>query len=173
MAHAAASARAFEAAARAEGFTRDVGRFREFLARGGPGAHAYVVLLGLDTFDAPHLMRAVKNGFPYRTLERFQRNTGLPLDLLIELVDIPRRTLARRKRDGRLGRDESDRLLRASRVFARALALFEGDRDAATEWLTARQPALGGAVPIALAKTDLGAREVEALAGRLEHGVFP
>src|SRR5438128_10332119 len=172
MAHASA-ARAVAAAARAEALPPDIGRFRGFLARGVPGAHAYVVLLGLDTFDALHLMRALQNGLPYRTLERFQRNSGLPLDVLIDLVDIPRRTLARRKRDGRLGPDESDRLLRASRVFARALALFEGDREAATEWLTSRQPALGGAVPIALARTDLGAREVEALAGRLEHGVFP
>jgi len=167
----ASSARA--AAARAEALAGDVGRFRGFIARGAPGAHAYVVLLGLDVFDTPQLMRALKSGLPYRALERFQRNSSLPFDLLIDLVDIPRRTLARRKRDGRLAPDESDRLLRATRVFARALTMFEGDREAATEWLTTRQPALGGAVPIALAKTDLGAREVEALAGRLEHGVFP
>jgi putative toxin-antitoxin system antitoxin component (TIGR02293 family) len=51
--------------------------------------------------------------------------------------------------------------------------LFEGDRDAAADWLTRPQPALGGAVPLELAKTGLGTREVEALIGRLEHGVFP
>jgi len=169
MAHIARAARL---GVRSEAAFPDVGRFRGFLARGGPGAHAYVVLLGLDVFDTQQLLRAVKNGLPFRALERFQHNTGLGFDVLIDLVDIPRRTLARRKRDSRLAPDESDRLLRASRVFARALALFEGDREAATEWFTARQPALGGAVPIALAKTDLGAREVEALAGRLEHGIF-
>jgi putative toxin-antitoxin system antitoxin component (TIGR02293 family) len=63
-------------------------------------------------------------------------------------------------------------LLRASRLFGRTLELFEGDRDAATEWLTTAQPALGGARPIDLANTDVGAREVETLIGRLEHGVF-
>lgn|SRR5262245_3798681 len=168
MAHAA---RAADAAA--EAIPRDVARFRGFLAKGAPGTHAYVVLLGLEAFDAPQLLRALHNGLPYRAFERFQRNTALPFDALIDLVDIPRRTLARRKRDGRLAPDESDRLLRASRVFARALALFEGDRDAATAWLTARQPALGGVVPLELARTDVGAREVEALAGRLDHGIFP
>jgi putative toxin-antitoxin system antitoxin component (TIGR02293 family) len=151
---------------------KDVFRFRRFLARGSPGAHAYVVLLGLDTFEATDLLRAQRRGFPYRALERLRRNMALPLELVGDLVAIPRRTLARRKRGGRLLPDESDRLLRAARLFGRTLALFEGNRDAASEWLTRPQPALGGAVPIELAASDLGAREVETLVGRLEHGVF-
>jgi uncharacterized protein (DUF2384 family) len=32
---------------------------------------------------------------------------------------------------------------------------------------------LAGAVPIELARTELGAREIETLIERLEHGVFP
>jgi putative toxin-antitoxin system antitoxin component (TIGR02293 family) len=68
--------------------------------------------------------------------------------------------------------DESDRLLRVSRVFARAIELFEGDDRAARHWLSTPQRALGGAVPLTLAKTKVGAREVERLVGRLEHGVF-
>ena len=59
-----------------------------------------------------------------------------------------------------------------SRVFARAIELFEGDDRAARRWLSAPQRALGGAVPLTLAKTEVGAREVERLVGRLEHGVF-
>lgn len=88
--------------------------------------------------------------------------------MLAELAQIPPRTLARRKEEGRLDPDESDRLLRASRVFGRALALFEGDVDAARTWLSAEQPALGGMAPLELATTDVGAREVENLIGRLE-----
>jgi putative toxin-antitoxin system antitoxin component (TIGR02293 family) len=89
-----------------------------------------------------------------------------------ELLDLPRRTLTRRKRDGRFLPDESDRLLRASRLFGKTLELFEGDREAATHWLTSPQIGLGGAVPMNLAKTELGTREIETLIGRLEHGVF-
>jgi putative toxin-antitoxin system antitoxin component (TIGR02293 family) len=152
--------------------TRDLERFQQFLRRGAPGPHAYVVLLGMDTFDPPELFRAVHKGLLYRAIEHFQRNTALPLECVMVLVDIPRRTLTRRKREGRFLPDESDRLIRASRLFARTLELFEGDREAATEWLTHRQPALGGAMPLDLAKTDIGAREVERLIGRLEHGVF-
>ena len=82
------------------------------------------------------------------------------------------RTLDRRKREGHLLPEESDRLLRVSRVFGKALELFEGDPKSAREWLSAPQTALGGAVPLDMARTDIGALEVEALAGRLEHGVF-
>jgi putative toxin-antitoxin system antitoxin component (TIGR02293 family) len=129
-------------------------------------------LLGLETFDAPALLKTVEKGFLYRTFERFRRNICLPFEQVTELVAIPRRTLTRRKRQGRFLPDESDRLLRASRLFGKTLELFEGDREAATKWLTTAQPALGGTVPIDLAKTDVGAREVETLIGRLEHGVF-
>ena len=59
-----------------------------------------------------------------------------------------------------------------SRIFGRALELFEGDAEAARQWLATPQGALGGERPMVLAKTDLGAREVEALVERLEHGVL-
>jgi putative toxin-antitoxin system antitoxin component (TIGR02293 family) len=152
--------------------TKDLDRFRQYLRRGAPGPHAYVVLLGLETFDPLDLLRAVKKGLSYRTFERFRRNTSLSFERVTDLIDIPRRTMTRRKRDGRFLPDESDRLLRASRLFGRTLELFEGDRDAATEWLTTAQPALGGIIPLEIARTDVGAREVERLVGRLEHGVF-
>lgn len=152
--------------------TKDLGRFRRYLLHGAPGAHAYAVLLGLETFDSPDVLRAVKKGFPYRTFERFRRNTSLSIERALHLIDLPRRTLTRRKREGRFLPDESDRLLRASRLFGKALALFEGDRDAATEWLTSAQLALGGSVPLDLASTEVGAREVERLVDRLEHGIF-
>jgi putative toxin-antitoxin system antitoxin component (TIGR02293 family) len=151
---------------------KDLERFRQFLDQGAPGPLAYVVLLGLETFAVQDLLKTVEKGLAYRTFERLQRNTDLPLESLLRLVDIPRRTLTRRKREGRFLADESDRLLRAARLLGRTLELFEGDRQAATDWLTTAQPALGSATPLALAMTDVGVREVERLIHRLEHGVF-
>ena len=63
-------------------------------------------------------------------------------------------------------------LLRASRVFGRALELFEGDDAAARRWLSSPQRALGGSKPLSLAGTEVGTGLVEDLIGRLEHGVF-
>src|SRR5437867_11906151 len=78
---------------------KDLDRFRQYLRRGAPGAHAYVILIGLETFDPLDLLRAVKKGLPYRTFERFRRNTSLSFERVTGLIDIPRRT--RRKREGR------------------------------------------------------------------------
>jgi putative toxin-antitoxin system antitoxin component (TIGR02293 family) len=152
--------------------TKDLEQFVLFLRQGAPGPHAYVVLLGLQTFDGPDLLKTLRKGLRYQAFERFWRNTALDFDSVVLLVDIPRRTLTRRKREGRFQPEESDRLLRAARLFGAALELFEGDRDAAAEWLTSGQAALGGAMPLDLASSDLGAREVERLIHRLEHGVF-
>jgi len=160
------------AATTANETTKDVERFRQFLHQGAPGPLAYVALLGLETFAAQDLLKTVGKGLRYRTFERFQRNTDLPLESLLAWIDVPRRTLTRRKREGRFLPDESDRLLRATRLFGQTLELFEGNRQAATDWLTTAQPALGGATPLDLARTEVGAREVERLIHRLEHGVF-
>jgi putative toxin-antitoxin system antitoxin component (TIGR02293 family) len=160
------------APARSEDASKDIETFQQFLVSGRPGPHAYVALLGLRSYDLPDLLRSVRNGLPYKSFERFLRNLSLPADQVMEFVDIPRRTLVRRKREGRLQPDESDRLLRASRIFARALELFDGDRDAAIRWLTSPIIALGGARPIDLARTEVGAREVEREIGRAEDGVY-
>ena len=147
-------------------------RYRRFLAGGIPGPNSHVVLLGLRTFDSPQLLRSIERGLPYSAFERLLANTTLPSDAVLVLVNIPQRTLTRRKLAGRFHQDESDRLVRAARIFGRALSLFEGNRDAAKRWLSEPQRALGGEVPLLVSRTEVGALEVERLIGRLEHGVF-
>ena len=139
---------------------------------GHRGPHAYATLLGFRTFDTAGLHRKVREGFSYSALERFQRVTDLSGAAFAELLQIPARTFHRRKAEGRLRPDESDRLLRFTRLFGKALELFEGDVEAARGWLESPLAALGGARPIELAQTEPGAGEVEMLIGRLEHGVF-
>lgn len=127
----------------------------------GPGPHGYVTLLGLMTYDLPDLLRSIEGGLAFRVFEHFVESTGLTPDRAAEFADISRRTLAARRDEGRFPRDESDRLVRAARIFGGAVELFKGDRAMASAWLESGQPALGGSVPIELARTDLGAREVE------------
>jgi len=147
-------------------------RSRKFLVAGSAGPNSHVVLLGLETFESPQLLRSVERGLPYRSFEHLVSNTTISSDDALVLVSIPQRTLTRRKHEGRFHQDESDRLVRASRIFGRALSLFEGDRDAARRWLSEPQRGLGGEVPLTLVRTEVGALEVERLVGRLEHGVF-
>jgi putative toxin-antitoxin system antitoxin component (TIGR02293 family) len=117
-------------------------------------------------------MRAIAKGLPWKAFERFVANIDLPADLIADVIGVPRRTLARRKVEGRFKPDESDRLLRLARVFAKSLHLFDGDREAAKLWLTDVNIALGGVAPLDYARNSIGADEVEALVDRIEYGIF-
>jgi putative toxin-antitoxin system antitoxin component (TIGR02293 family) len=138
---------------------------------GEPVGHPYAAVLGMPSVDTPKLIRKIREGLPYSAWEHFTRITAFPSEVAAKVVQIPLRTLSRRKEYGRLHPDESDRLVRISRLFYRALELFNGDAASTRRWLTSAQPALGGASPFDYAVTDVGSREVDALIGRLEHGI--
>lgn len=151
--------------------TPDLDAVRIRIRSGEAQGHSYVALLGLRNYEPLRIVASVRKGLPYSALLRLQRNTSLPASVLADIAQIPARTLARRKQLGKLDPDESDRLVRVARVFGRALELFEGEVRLARDWLSTAHLALGGRVPLELAKTDVGAREVENLVGRLEHGI--
>ena len=149
----------------------DLDEVRRHLAAPHRDEHFYVALLGLRSYEPLRIYQNVRRGLSYSAFEHLQRNTGLAARAIGELAQIPARTLARRRGEGRFDPEESDRLVRLARIFGRALELFEGDPDAARHWLSSRQPLLGDLVPLEMAATDVGALEVEHLIGRLEHGI--
>lgn len=150
----------------------DLEAARKHIRAGRLRSYWYVSLLGLSGKDPLKIARDVEKGLDFEAFERFQRNTGLSTSALADVVSITARTLHRRKEEGRLAPDESDRLMRVTRLFGKALELHEGNADGARQWLSSPQRALRGERPIVLAKTDVGAREVEAVIDRLEHGVL-
>ena len=154
-----------------EKMSADVAELWKRVKSGHREGHFYVALFGLRKYDALYLVAQIRRGFTYSAFERFQRNTELPYRLLAQIVEIPERTLARRKESGRFEPDETDRLVRTSRVFARAIELFEGNSEDARRWLTNPVSSLGGRTPLDFASTDVGAIEVENLIGRLEYGI--
>lgn len=151
--------------------TPDLAEIRARIHSGNREGLYYAALLGFRTYSLRAVLERVREGFPYSAFVRFQRNTSLPMSVLSELTHIRPRTLTRRRTTGKFDRVESDRLLRASRVFVRALELFEGDVESARDWLTSKQQGLGGLAPLELAESEVGAKEVEDLIGRLEHGI--
>jgi putative toxin-antitoxin system antitoxin component (TIGR02293 family) len=128
--------------------------------------------LGLNAKSSGELIRQVERGFSFNALLDLESRSGVALSEIASIIDLPPRTLARRKSSGRLSSDESEKLLRISAVFEQAVDLFEGDRPGALKWLTTPKKALENETPLAYSRTELGAREVEDLIGRLEHGVF-
>jgi len=135
------------------------------------GGHV-VKLLGINVSNTVHLVKAIERGFSFDALEKVRRETGLPLESLATSIGVSPRTLSRRKKERRLTAAESDRLVSVSRLLAQAVELFEGDKEKAFRWFVQSNRALGGLAPLEMAATETGAREVESLIGRLEHGVF-
>ena len=93
------------------------------------------------------------------------------MDKLFPMLGISKATLHRRKAEGRLDQAESDRVVRFAKLMGKAVEVMESEENA-RHWLAAPQFGLGGAVPLEYAETEVGAREVEDLLGRIEHGVY-
>ncbi len=113
----------------------------------------------------------IRRGIPSSAVDALTKLTHLSQSELAAAVGIPERTLARRKREGKLNSEESSRLIRLARVVARGEQVFE-DLDAAVDWLKSANASLGGATPLSLLDTDIGAESVMDTLGRIEHGVF-
>lgn len=107
--------------------------------------------------------RAV-GGLPYSAYTSFLRHSTLTQK---ELLPVTRRRAGRPLRPG-----EAEHLLRLAGLFEAAVELFEGDVPAAVGWLRSPNRGLGRRSPLEMARTGFGARMVEDLIGRLEHGVF-
>lgn len=121
--------------------------------------------------EAPYLIERVRDGLPMAEFHATQELLGLNEERLGGLLGMSRATLHRRKKAGHLDRAESDRLVRYARLFSRAASAL-GGADGARSWLLAPAIAFHGECPLDFADTEIGAREVEAMLGRLEHGVF-
>jgi putative toxin-antitoxin system antitoxin component (TIGR02293 family) len=120
----------------------------------------------------PHeLIHRIQKGLPFSELEALRKKLDLPLDQLASRLSISRATLHRRRGAGRLSAEESDRVLRFSRLLSQAIDLF-GNVERGRAWLKFPQYGLGGAVPLDYASTEAGAREVENLLGRIKYGVY-
>lgn len=116
------------------------------------------------------LRERLREGLPYDAFEALRVRFGLSLKDLGAVLGIPERTLARRKIQRRLRPEESDRLARLARIAAYAEEVL-GERRKAAEWLRTPNRALGNEPPVARVDTDLGARQVEAVLGRIAYGV--
>lgn len=90
---------------------------------------------------------------------------------LADILGTSKATLYRRKPGALLGPSESDRVVRFARLMGKAVGVFETE-EAARRWLASPQVGLGGEAPLDYARTEIGAREVEDLLGRIEYGVY-
>jgi len=116
-------------------------------------------------------VEAIREGLPAEAFDWLKTELGLSAAELGGVVRISRRTISRRKNEGRLKPGESERVLRLIRIYQRATAVL-GSRQEARAWMQEPNAALGDDSPLRFADTKPGARRVEQLLGQIEHGVF-
>jgi putative toxin-antitoxin system antitoxin component (TIGR02293 family) len=121
--------------------------------------------------DLRQEIERIRAGLSFRAAQQLQKALGVSLEQLAAVLGMSRATLHRRKTQGRLAEQESERLVRYQQLLKKAVDVF-GNEAKAREWLTHAQPGLAQAVPIEFAHTEIGAREVENLLGRIEYGVY-
>ena len=122
-------------------------------------------VLGRRVRVVDDLRRAVIDGLPVQALIELARHVGRP-ELKYRVV--PKATLHRRR--VKLSLEESERLERIARIVALAEHVWENQAHALT-FLTNTQAQLGGETPLEMARTDLGAREVEELLWKIEYSL--
>jgi putative toxin-antitoxin system antitoxin component (TIGR02293 family) len=116
------------------------------------------------------LMEAIERGLPIAAVESVISDGTFSASEIHELV-LPRRTFSHRKQKGQdLTADESDRLTRAVRLAGRAEEAI-GNAEKAARWLRKPNRALLGKRPLDLLGSDVGARMVEQVLGRIEYGL--
>lgn len=115
------------------------------------------------------LQAAIREGFPQQVIVELMEAAGLSIKELAAALDLSPRSLQRRRREGRLARYESDRIYRLARLVALAKSSL-GSRETAARWLRRPNRALGGQAPLAVIDTEIGARAVENVLGRIAYG---
>lgn len=118
------------------------------------------------------LARLVRKGLPAGSVAALAEKLHLGNTVLSRKLGIPQRTMTRRlSQASHLSPAESDRMVRMARVYANAVEMI-GDREKAIEWLSTPNRALGGERPLDQLDTDMGARMVEDVLGRIAYGVY-
>jgi putative toxin-antitoxin system antitoxin component (TIGR02293 family) len=116
-------------------------------------------------------VEVIRRGVPSTAVDTLVDFLSITKAEFSEAIDIPVRTLVRRKGEARLDSAESAKLVRVARVIERAEEVFE-DPGAARVWLKSPNASLSGQTPMSLLDTEIGAASVMDTLGRIEHGVF-
>ncbi|MGG5890531.1 antitoxin Xre/MbcA/ParS toxin-binding domain-containing protein [Falsiroseomonas sp. HC035] len=119
--------------------------------------------------DPLRFARQLQDGLPIRALLRLAEALA-PGDMQTLYAFVPKATLARRQKTKRLSAEESAKLARVAGVYAVARDVWGSD-DEARDFLQRRHPLLDDDTPLSVALgSDVGARLVERILGRLRHG---
>src|SRR5580704_172017 len=129
-------------------------------------------VLGKTIRKSDDLALLIRKGLPAGSVTALAEKLHVGNHVLSRKLGIPQRTFTRRlSQASLLTPAESDRTVRMARVYANAVEMI-GDQEKAIGWLSTPNRALGGERPLDQLDTDMGARMVEDILGRMAYGVY-
>ena len=120
--------------------------------------------------DRLALIQQIRAGLAFDAVASAAEALGLTIGDLAAFGIIPVRTLSHSRQGGQFSPAQSDRVARFFRIWRRALDTFGGG-DQARRWLERPTRPLGDQAPMALLDTEEGARLVDDLLFRIDHGL--
>lgn len=122
----------------------------------------------LSTLSDREMAEAVRNRLPLSDLAEL-RDAGLK-EAEIDALVIPQRTRRHRSLKGEpLTIDESDKVMRITRILAHAVDIFDGV-ERAMAWLRKPLRELGGETPLMMSGTEAGGRVVDNILAQIAWG---
>jgi len=113
----------------------------------------------------------IRVGIHADTVEQLSDELKLPVSQLLSLLNICRRTVNRRKADGKkLPPEISEKILRTKRVYLKTLDVMK-EEDCARDWLNSKNFSLGDETPLSLLDTSVGGNMVLNLLGAIEESI--
>ena len=125
---------------------------------------------GVEVQSESEMEGLLREGLPVAVLAKLRENWGLTIMELAGSLSIPKSTLMRMlERRNRMASADSDRVYRLASILAMAEE-YIGDRNKAQRWLRQPNQGLGDQTPLRTLDTEIGARRVEQLLGRIAYG---
>lgn len=112
----------------------------------------------------------IRTGLSFEAVVATAQALDLTINDLAAFGVIPVRTLAHSRRGGQFSPAQSDRVARFFRIWRRTLDTF-GSTEQARRWLEKPTRPLGGVAPMTLLDTEEGARFIEDVLSRIDHGL--
>jgi putative toxin-antitoxin system antitoxin component (TIGR02293 family) len=120
-----------------------------------------------------HVHLTTVKGVSIQKIKTMADILGVSTERMAKLCGFSRSTFHRAYKNGLVRMDvfKSDQLVRHAVLYDKAVEAFE-DAEAAKQWLSTPQVGLGGTIPLEMARSTAGYREVEKLLTRIDCGVY-
>ncbi len=129
-------------------------------------------VVGKAAWKSPiDLHDSIVSGLPVGCVIYFKQHTGLSNIHMSNALGVSEKTFIRWQDDPDKLLDPvySDRLVRTAKIMGLAEEVLE-DAENSRAWLSKSQSSLGNEIPQELLRTDIGAKQVEEVLLRMEHG---